>query len=75
MLLTPKKPEVTDQPLQLGDYVTVIVPDLDSSEADRDEQGDRRENFIQRAQRQRSELFRRIQEQGKLIDVRRRGAA
>lgn len=78
MLLTPQKPEVTDNKLLLGDYITVNVPGLESSEVNRDGRDDkqfRRESFIQRVQKQRGVHSKRIQEQGKLIDVRLRGAA
>jgi hypothetical protein len=74
-----KKPEVSHEELLLGDYITVSAASLDTSEPNRGEQCHMqscRDIFVQRARKQRGELFQQAQRQsGKLIDVRCRGAA
>ena len=78
MLIT-KKPEVSEKELLLGDYVTVHVTEIKNSEVNSDEKRGMkvcRESFVQRARKERGELFQRVQKQsGTLIDVRQRGAA
>ena len=67
-MLKRKMPEVAEKKLELGDYVTVHVPDLNSNQVNNANlciMQVHREAFIQRIQQQR----------GKLIDVRNRNAA
>lgn len=73
------KPEATERPLVLGDYVTVHVLVKESGEVDSLEPSDlrvHREVLFQRIRKQRGEIFQRLQKQkGKLIDPRRHDAA
>ena len=73
------KLEVSNKGLLLADYITVSAAGYENSESNRGEQRHMqlcREIFVQRARKQRRELFQQVQRQhGKLIDVRCRGAA
>jgi len=78
-MLVPSKPEVSEKKLLLGDYMTVHVAGLKTSDVNGGKQIDMqvcRESFIQRALKERGELLQRSPEQGgTLIDVRQSGAA
>jgi sRNA-binding carbon storage regulator CsrA len=72
-------PEVNETPLILGDYVTVHVTGIKTSQFNSAEPFDmlvHREELFLRIQKQRGEDFQRIQKKaGKLVDPRCRGAA
>jgi sRNA-binding carbon storage regulator CsrA len=78
-MLIQKKPEVTEKQLVLGDYVTVHVPVIETNQAQTEEPFDmqiHREELFKRIEKQRGAFLRKMQKQdGKLIDVRRRGVA
>ena len=73
------KPEISDTPLVLGDYVMVHVSSIKTNQFNSAEPRDmqvHREELFQRIQKQRGEDFRRLKKQGGiLVDPRRRGAA
>jgi len=77
MMIT--RPEVTETPLVLGDYVTVHVSDAMANQFNSTEPCDmqvRREELFQRIQKQRGAIFQQVRKpEGKLFDPRRRGAA
>lgn len=73
------KPEISDTPLVLGDYVMVHVSSIKTNQVNSTEPCDmqvHREELFQRIQKQRGENFRRLKKQGGvLVDPRRRGVA
>ena len=67
-MLMLKNPEVTEKKLVLGDYITVHVSGLETSQVNREE-------LFQRIQKQRGEVVQRVEKPaGDLIDVRLRAA-
>jgi sRNA-binding carbon storage regulator CsrA len=73
------KPEISETPLVLGDYVMVHVSSIIANQVNSAEPRDmqvHREELFQRIQKQRGENFRRLKKQGGvLVDPRHRGAA
>ena len=75
-MLMPKNSEVTEKKLVLGDYITVQVSGLKTSQVNTGDMQVNREELFQRIQRQRAEVIQEIQKPaGELIDVRLRAAA
>jgi len=78
-MLMLKKPEPTENKLELGDYVSIHMLGLRRGAADSAEPGETqpyREKLFQRIQKQRGEVVPRIEKpRGDLIDVRLRPAA
>ena len=77
-MLMPKNLEVAEKELVLGDYITVQVQGLKTSQVNNTKPGDRqvnREELFQRIQKQRGEVVQRVEKPaGDLIDVRLRAA-
>ena len=77
-MLKPKYTEAAEKELVFGDYITVHIPGLKTSQDNNAESGDiqvQREELFQRIQKQRGEVLQTIQKpEGKLIDVRLRTA-
>ena len=73
------KPDISDTPLVLGDYVMVHVSSIKTNQVNSAEPSDmqvHREQLFQRIQKQKGENFRCLKRQGGvLVDPRRRGAA
>ena len=75
-MLMLKTPEVTEKKLVFGDYITVHMSGLKTSQVNNAKPGDmqvNREELFQRIQKQRGEVVQRVEKPaGDLIDVRLR---
>ena len=72
-MLMLKTPEVTEEKLVFGDYITVQMSGLKTSQGNTGNMQINREELFQRIQKQRGEVVQRIEKPaGDLIDVRLR---
>ena len=76
-MLVLKNPEVTEKKLMLGDYITVHMSGLETSQGNTRDMQVHREELFQRIQKQRGEVVQRVEKRvekpaGDLIDVRLR---
>jgi hypothetical protein len=70
-MLMLKNPEVTEKKLVLGDYITVHMSGLKTSQGNTGDMQVNREELFQRIQKQRGEVVQRVEKPaGDLIDVR-----